>query len=145
MVNKETSNTIHDLKLNAVLVNISKDENACYHCVKSHIGFEHLRTLIEQQQTHRKRDEVLKGIRMLFNILSITNTIVVFLVFGGPKLISFVTLVSSICIFGSIYVEKVADAVLFESAVILVSVVVVLKGVYVIMVEIVALERRKNS
>ena len=43
VVNEETSNTINDLKLNAVLVNIFTDENSCFHCVETHIYHEHNR------------------------------------------------------------------------------------------------------
>lgn len=145
VVNKETSDAIDDLKLNTILVNLSNDENTCFHCVQSHIGFYHLRKLIEQQQIRRERNEAFKGIRMLLNILSITNTIVTLLVYGGPKLIFLVTLFSSIGIFGSIYVEKVSHAVLFESAVVLVSAITLLKSLYVLMVQAMVLEKRKNS
>ena len=78
MVNEETSDTIDDLKLDAILVNISKDENSCFQCFESHIDFDQLRTLIQQQQQQqirRKSDEAsINGIRMLVSILSITNT-----------------------------------------------------------------------
>lgn len=91
MVNKEASDTIDDLKLNTVLINLSQDENTCLHCVETDDGFHHLRTLIEKQRIHIKGNAVLKEIRISFNILSITNMIVVLLVFNGPKLIFLVT------------------------------------------------------
>lgn len=129
-------NQFDDLHLHHVLANISTDEEFCFHCVQRHIGFDHLRKLFDQQNIHRRRNVALKRIRVVFNSLSIVNSAVVFLVVGGPKLIILVMLFSSVSIFGSIFVEKGTDAFVFESVVILVSVVVLLKTLHVISLQV---------
>ena len=147
LAKQEASNEIDDLKLNEIVANMSNDESYCFHCIERHVGFPRLKTLVEKQRIQRERDRSLKHVRTLFNSLSIVNSVIVFLLFGGPRSISFISLVSSFCIFGSIFVEKPTDAVVFESLVILISAIVIFKTFYVIMVQIIRqiiLRERKN-
>ena len=142
---KEDFNRIEEQKLYDILGNMSKDQHHCFHCIEQHGGSTSLQELIRQQETYAERDEILRSIRTVFNILSMINSIVVLVIFGGPKLISFLMLFSCLCVFGSIYVRNVHDAILFESAVICSSLIILLKSVYVIIVEIIRLDRRKAS
>ena len=144
VIKHETDTASDDLKLNAILTNISSDDNYCFHCIERRIGFARLKTLVKDQRLERKRDVSLRRVRTLFNTLSIVNSIVVFLIFGGPKSISSMSLFSLLSIFGSIYVERATHTVLFESVVILVSAVVVFQTSYVIFAQAVLLERRNR-
>lgn len=98
--------------------------------------------MIQLQNIYRKRDEVLKRIRTLFNTLLILDPFVLFLIFGGSKSINPVMLFSSTSIFGSIYVERMTEARFFESTVVLVSIVVLLKTLYAIAVEMIFFDKK---
>ena len=134
-----------DLNLHQILLNISNDQDYCFHCIQQHFDPDHLRTQIAQQNTHQQRDQALKRIRFVFNIVVITNCVVVFIIFGGPKLITFLSIFSSSLIFVSIYVDKVINAVYFESSVMCIGFVVLFKSLYVILVQIITIERKKAS
>lgn len=145
MNRQEDSNQIDDLKLNEILINISKDENFCFHCIQRQINFDDFRKMIDKQRVGKEREQNFKNIRALFNTLSIINSLVIFCVFGESKLIFFLSILGSSSIFISIYIGSVFDAILFESCVILMSVVVLLKTCYVIFVEMIIFARRKSS
>ena len=134
-----------DFNLYQILLNISNDQDYCFHCIQQHFDRDHLRTHIAQQNTHQQRDQALKRIRFFFNIVVITNCVVVFIIFGGPKLITFLSIFSSSLIFGSIYVDNVINAVYFESSVMFMGVVVLFKSLYVILIQIIAIEKKKAS
>ena len=83
IVKHEASNKIDDLKLDEIVMNISKDESHCFPCTERHVGFPWSETLIEKQQLNRERYQSLKRIRTFFNSLWIMNSIIVFLAFGS--------------------------------------------------------------
>ena len=143
-VKEEASSQIDDLELNMILKNISNDKHFCFHCIQRHVGFDRLEKLVANQDVHREKNEALKRTRSLFDILSIFNSVVVFVAFGGPKSICLVSLFSSLSILASLYVEKVSDAILFESSVLLMSVVVYLKTLHATMFQSIQIETRKN-
>ena len=144
MLRSESINDGDEIKLEILLTEISKDENLCFHCIERRGGLSRLSELLAKQQKNRERDQSLKSVRTTLNSLSIANSMIVFYVFGGPTSVSLVSLLSSLSMFGSIFVENVKEAILFESAVLLVSVVVLFKVSYALFVRTIMLDRIKN-
>lgn len=136
--------SIGNKKLIQILKNVSIDENFCFHCTQRHIGLSTLHSLIDKQQSYRAREEQLRTTRSMLNILSMINLLVIAFIFGGPKLISLISFLSSCSIFVSVIVEKLRDVVIFESSIILVSVVVLMKTFYVILYVVALIERKKS-
>ena len=144
MLKSESMNDGDEIKLEILLTEISKDDNLCFHCIERRGELSRLRELLAKQQKSRERDQSLKSVRTTLNSLSIANSMIVFYVFGDPTSVSLVSLLSSLSMFGSIFVENVKEAILFESAVLLVSVVVIFKTCYAIIVRAIMLDRIKN-
>jgi hypothetical protein len=135
---------INDERLYQILTNMMNDNNYCFHCIEYHVGAETLQSFIEKKSICRKRNENLKVTRTIFNVLSIVTAFVTFIVFGGSKLIYFISFCSSSLIFASIYVESVSHVVIFETSAVLLSLIVFLKCLYVIHFAIIVIEKLKN-
>lgn len=152
VVERGALSEIDDVSLDQVIANISQDEAGCFHCVERHVGFTRLKAVIRKKQLKKQEEGVLREVHTFFNVLSITNTIVNFVIFGEPRSIFLISLVSCLWIFGSIFVERPTDAIPSESAVILISCVVIFKSSHVIISQIgaqigtqmILLDRRRN-
>ena len=124
---------------------MAKDNSYCFHCIEHYVGAKAVQSFIEKESIFWKRYENLKVTRTIFNVLSIVTSFVTFTVFGGSKLICFISFCSSPLIFASIYVGSGSHVVILETFAVLGSSIVFLKCFYVIYLAIVVIERPKNG
>lgn len=137
-------NDYGDKQLHQMLLNLTTDNTYCFHCIQYHIGTEELKSFIENKSILREQNENLKTVRTLLNTLSIVTSTLTFIIFGGPKLIFFISSCSSSLILVSIYMENISHVVIFETSVVLLSLIVFLKLIYVILFAIILTEKKKN-
>jgi hypothetical protein len=140
----DTYDDINEQKLHEFLINITKDDTYCFDCVAYHIGGETLNSFVKKQSIERKRNLDLESARTIFNIISIVTSLMTFLIFGAPKLVSFISLCSLSCIFISIYVEHIFYVIIFEILVVFLSLIILLKCCYIIYYAIFVIETKKN-
>lgn len=124
--------------------NITADKEFCFYCYQAHYKtFDSLKVFIEQDNYHIKLNQILRHVKICFNAVSVFNFIVVYLVFGGPMLITHISLLSDLLVFISMFVENQFHVLTFEAAVLLVAVFTWAKSLYVIMVCIIEVGRKK--
>jgi hypothetical protein len=66
------------------------------------------------------------------------NLVTIFIIFGGPRTVTVMTMITLAFIFGSIYVENIRYGLWFDSAVIVVSFFVLLRSLWAIALTIIA-------
>jgi hypothetical protein len=105
--------------------------------------FEKLGALIINQELKEEAEKAFDKLKFVFNCLIIYDMIVVFTVFGGPKLINFVTLFSSILICASIFISN-NYVVYFEYSVVIMSVLIMVKCIYILVVDMIESEVKRR-
>ncbi len=105
--------------------------------------FEKLGALIINQELKEESEKAFDKLKFVFNCLIIYDMIVVFTVFGGPKLINFVTLFSSILICASIFISN-NYVVYFEYSVVIMSVLIMVKCIYILVVDMIESEVKRR-
>lgn len=86
--NESSFNEKNDHEITEFLRTIVNDKYNCYYCINNHSSFMQIDTLVDNQQRNINILQEFKHIRCLYNILNITNLIVVFIIYGGPKIIN---------------------------------------------------------
>ena len=135
---------INDERLYEILADMANDIHHCFHCIERHVGAKDLESFMGKKSVSRERNRNLKLACTIFNILSINTSFITFLVFGGSKLIYFISFCCSCLIFASIYVENNSDVIIFESSALIFSSIVFLKCFYAILFAIIVIERQKK-
>jgi uncharacterized membrane protein YkgB len=125
-------------KLKIILSKFYKDRHNCFHCVTNHTSFNDIEKLLQDQERNLKIQNELKYIRALYNILNMINLVTIFIIFGGPRTVTVMTMITLAFIFGSIYVENIRYGLWFDSAVIVVSFFVLLRSLWAIALTIIA-------
>jgi hypothetical protein len=105
-------------------------EYNCYHCINNYSSFTQISKLLENQQKNQYILQEFKYIRCLYNVLNITNLIVVFFIYGGPKTINIFFLITSFLLFASIYIESQQRLLLLDSFIFVLSIIVMIKSVH---------------
>jgi hypothetical protein len=141
----EVNDYKNDIRLQAVLINMTQDDTLCFHCIQTHIGSDELQAFIQNKHIHTEMQENLKSFRTVFNILLITTSFITFIVFGGANLIFIISLCSSLFIFFSIYLNNISHIVIFEASVGLFSLIIFLKLSYAIVYAIILDQKKKSG
>lgn len=122
---EQTETTIKQL-----LINIQKDEYKCYHCVSTYTTFEKLRELLDEQEKNITYLNELKNVRIWFNVVNMSNIVIVFFIFGGSKIITLTTMISGSLVFATLHVEEKKLQLIYDSTIMLMFSIVVGKCVY---------------
>lgn len=133
----------NDEKLEELVQKIGADERWCFHCAERYLN--DVKVLSNNQRDCKMRAKLLKHSQLWFKLLSILNSIVAFVVFGGPALISLVSLSSSVLVFASTCVENRSGSFFVELCVAITTAITFLKSLYVLLVAFAASERRKAN
>ena len=133
-----------DEQMSQILNNISNDHYLCIHCVERHIEAKIL-NVIRKKENLTERRKYLQNIRISYNCLSLFNTIVVFIVFGGPLFTSIVGLFCCFFVVLSSCIEDDNAILACESSVVLFSAVVCFKSLYVLTFTICSIVKKKQS
>jgi len=131
----QTLNKNDENKIFQLLQNMKDDEN-CFYCIRTYSKKEDIDEMIANQQRLIQHNDALKVVRILLNWLSIINTLVAIIVFGGPVLIICAMIISATLIFASLFINNSMYMIYFESSVIVASVVVWIKSDYCLFITI---------
>ncbi len=71
----------------------------------------------------------------MFTILNLVNLIIAFIIYGGQIFLSAVTFITSSLIFGLIYINNHIHVLLFDSSIIILSILVLLKFIHTLFLE----------
>lgn len=134
----------YDTQTNEIITHIHQQKDLCYHCLMKISTFEKLEALIINQELREESEKAFDKLRFAFDCLTIYNMIVVFIIFGGPKVITFITLFSSILICTSIIISK-SYVVYFEYSVLIISVFIMVKCVYILVIDMIESEVKRRT
>jgi hypothetical protein len=82
-------------RIMSFLEEVSSDGKLCGLCVKTHSGSYSIVLMMKNKLKDLNQQEILKRSKTFYSILSIVNLFVVYLVFGGPDLITLVLAISA--------------------------------------------------
>jgi hypothetical protein len=143
LVDKTTAKK-YDTQTNEILTHIHQQKHLCYHCLMNISTFEKLEALIINQELKEESEKAFDKLKFVFNCLTIYDMIVVFVIFGGPKLINFVTLFSSILICTSTFISN-NYVVYFEYSVLITSVLIMIKCIYILVIDMIESEVKRRT
>ena len=141
----KTYSNMGDEKFFLLLSDIAEDTYSCQDCIQYHIGTEALKSFLEKQSLFIEEKKRVKVIRTILNILSISNSLITFMVLGGSEIITFISCCSTFSIVASIFVENVIHVVLLEVSVCVVSSVLLFKCCYLIVRAIIVIEKAEEK
>jgi hypothetical protein len=119
-------------------------KNSCYHCLVNISSSEKLEKMIANLEEQQQSEERLKNLKLSFNYMSIYNVIIVYIVFGGPKLIPLVTFFGSILICVSIFIKHI-HMIYFEHPVAGTSFLIMIKSLCVLLVDMIRIEQQRKQ
>ena len=111
--------------------------NYCSHCILFHGTADRLKDLIHYQRRNIQMNILINTFRNWISTLSIFNSIVIFVIFGGPKSISAMSLLSAIVIHVSNWIVEPHEAFYLELSVTVVTFTVFVRSLYSVMVTII--------
>jgi hypothetical protein len=83
-------------KIGKLLIKFFKDEHTCFHCLSTHSSFQEVEDMGKKVQYQVAKETAYKKTRNVYNILAFLNIIMVFMIFGGPLLISIISIINSL-------------------------------------------------
>lgn len=126
----------NEIKLLETLNALINDTNYCSYCVDYFEDFTGLKKLVKQQEIQSKLNQPMRTVRIWLNILSVMNSIVVFLFFGGPTLITVVCFLSYACVLISLFLTNPKQALYLEFSVLIVTAVLLFNAIHALVVTI---------
>ncbi len=133
----------YDTQTNEILTHIHQQKHLCYHCLMNISTFDKLGGLIINQELKIESEKAFRKIKFSFNCLIIYDIIVVFIIFGGSKSINFVILLSLILKCISTFINNYY-VVYFEYFVVIMSVLIMVKCIYILVIDAVEREFKRR-
>lgn len=126
----------NEIKLLETLNALLNDTYYCSYCVDYFESFAQLKQLVKQQEIQWTLNQQMRIVRIWLNILSVMNSIVVFLLFGGPTLITVVCFLSYACVLISLFLAKPKQALYLEFSVLIVTAVLLFNAIHAFFVTV---------
>lgn len=134
LIHQSLNNTLFNEKIDQefekLVSDISNDYHLCYHCIQNHSSFDRLRTLLQEQNSNLSVSKQLTFVGCLFNLLNISNAIVIYLIYGGSLFIFSMCLLHLLLLFGTFSHLTQDTVLLFDCSVIVISFFIMLKCVF---------------
>jgi hypothetical protein len=118
-----------------LLEKIQSEQNICYHCINQYSTQNDVNRMIQNQRRFYTREENLKKLRLLFNFISIINTLVIFIIYGGLVVLNILLIFHSVGTFIFIYIDN-SYLIIVEYLLILFSLIIFLKTLYILFIDI---------
>jgi len=109
--------------------NITNERDPCFHCINKASTADNLKALLNHQQLVIKRDQIVKGVRMFLTLLSFYNITLGFIIFGGPVLISVISIISGGVLFMSLFVDDFTLMLYMKYSISLTSTIITFKSI----------------
>jgi hypothetical protein len=119
----------NDDRIKQFLIEILSDEKQCSVRVSNHSALYKIELMVKYKIKQLEQEGKLKKSKTFFSILSISNLLVTFLVFGGPPLITITSAINSFLICFCSYTSN-RTVFFFESFVIVTSFVIGLQSIF---------------
>ncbi|CAF3556344.1 unnamed protein product [Rotaria socialis] len=116
--------------LKKFLLHINEEQNYCYYCVSNYTTFAKLRELVDKQDRNILYLERLRIVRICFNVVNVTNLVIVYMMFGGPKTIAIATMLSAVLTFATLYVEHKRNQIICDSFIVIIFSIIIGKCIY---------------
>ena len=117
----------------------------CGLCIEFYNSARSIQMLVDTFNLSTRIDEKLNNMRRSLNFASLLNNGVVFLIYGGPKLITIVSLSSSILSFVSLFVTNSEYALYLDLSVVVVCFTVLIKSIHALTLRMFVNQQDENK
>ena len=131
-------------KIGNLLIELAKDDFLCFPCLSSHSSLKEVKDMGENVKYQVAKETAFRKTRNVYNILAFLNIIIVFMIFGGPLLISITSTINSLFICLSMFLPD-SVMIFLEAFIVITSSVIFSKVFIVITMAINNSDRRKRQ
>ena len=142
LVREETNDSLsNEPKLGSIIESMV-DNGHCSLCVDNYGGSMRLKQMVAKHNRSIKKNSNFESMKKSLNLLCIVNNIVVFVVYGGPILITTISVGSSVLSFSALFLRSENFAFYLECSIMCVSFIVWVKTVYIVTLQVFVNQRR---
>lgn len=131
-------------KLGNLLIKLADDDYTCYHCLSKYSSVEEVKQMGKKMQYQVEKETSYKKTRNVYNLLALLNIIIVFMIFGGPLLISITSIINALFICLSMFLAD-SIVIFLEGFIVITSAIIFLKVFIVMTMAIYNSDRRKRQ
>jgi hypothetical protein len=125
----QQSNISYEKQLFEFVHNITNERHLCFYCINKYSTIINLEELLKHQQLAIERDQIVKDIRIFLTLLSFYNITLGFIIFGGPVLISVISIISGGVSFMSLFVDDLTLMLCMEYSIGLTFTIITFKSI----------------
>jgi len=125
--------TLHDnydnnsLKL---LREVQSDRYVCFHCVNEYSNYDDIEKIIQLRSYVTAQENHIKYFKVILNLFGVCNTVLIFIIYRGPVIVSVTTCIISIIILIVSIIDNIKYIFQLESTIVVFSFIISLRSCY---------------
>jgi len=115
-----------------ILEKPNEDEKNCYWCIKNNSEYDIIQKVLNKFADGLKQDSHISKMKFVSDLLGLFNVILMFIIYGGPRLINFLTFINCLCMLLIAFINEPQFVLYLECSVVIVTSVIVCQCLYVL-------------